>query len=276
MIDKVFSIGDFVITPFGVMLVIAFVAAYWQLRSGLLRLGAGNDDDASAVLFAAGLGGIAGGKIYYAALYHDWSALIARAGLVWYGGFLGGLLAVLWVMRRRRLMAWRTVDALAPALAVGYGLGRIGCFLVGDDYGVPTSLPWGVVFRKGLPPTTAGYLRDTFGVAVPGVDSNAWVAVHPTQLYETILALIIWRIGVVLLRRRPAPGITFLSILALLASERFTVEILRAKDDRFFGAFTLAQGISVVILIAALALLIGRRRARDEVSSAAGSARPGP
>lgn len=260
MIDKLFSIGDFVITPFGPLLVLAFLAGYWQLRSGFKRLGIGDDEDASTVLFAAGLGGILGGKIYYAILYRDLSALIDRAGLVWYGGFIGGLIAVLLVLRQRQLFGWSTLDAMGPALAVGYGIGRIGCFLVGDDYGVPTDLPWGMVFEKGLPPTTAGYLEEYFGVAMPGVDPTAWVAVHPTQLYETAMALGVWLIGLTLLRRRAASGVTFTAVLALLACERFLVEFLRAKDDRFLGVFTVAQLISVVIFVVAIGLMSHRRR----------------
>ncbi len=264
MIDKLFSIGDFVITPFGPLLVLAFLAAYWQLRSGFKKLGIGDDEDASTVLFAAGLGGILGGKVYYAILYGDLSALIDRAGLVWYGGFIGGLIAVLLVLRQRKLFGWTTLDAMAPALAVGYGVGRVGCFLVGDDYGVPTDLPWGMVFEKGLPPTTAGYLEAYFGVPMAaGVDPTTWVAVHPTQLYETAMAFGIWLVGLTLLRRRAASGVTFTVVMALLACERFLVEFLRAKDDRFLGVFTVAQLISVLIFVVALALLARRRRAGD-------------
>ena len=105
---------------------------------------------------AAGIGGVLGAKIYYALLYRDWSLLFERFGLVWYGGLILGTLAVIWVARRRRLTGWAVTDAAAPGLALGYGLGRIGCFLVGDDFGMPTDLPWGVAFPKGLPaPTTA-------------------------------------------------------------------------------------------------------------------------
>jgi phosphatidylglycerol:prolipoprotein diacylglycerol transferase len=269
MIDKLFSIGGFVITPFGPLLVLAFLAGYWQLRSGFKRLGIGDDEDASTVLFAAGLGGILGGKLYYAILYRDLAALVDRAGLVWYGAFIGGLLAMVLVLRSRRLLGWATFDAIVLSLAVGYGVGRIGCFLVGDDYGRPTDLPWGVVFKQGLPPTTVGYLEDYFGIVTPGVDPTAWVAVHPTQLYETAMALSIWLVGLAILRRRPAPGVIFSTVLALLAVERFLVEILRAKDDRFLGVFTIAQLISTVIFVVAVTLLVRRRGA-----SPAGPAEP--
>ncbi|HSM51367.1 MAG TPA: prolipoprotein diacylglyceryl transferase family protein, partial [Thermoanaerobaculia bacterium] len=135
MIQELFRIGPIAISPFGVMMVLAFLAGYAELRRNLLATGAGDDDDASSLVFAAGLAGIAGAKIYYAALYRDFGLLFERSGLVWYGGFLAGVAAVLWVAHRRRLSFARMVDARAPALALGYGIGRIGCFLVGDDYG---------------------------------------------------------------------------------------------------------------------------------------------
>lgn len=264
MIQELFRVGPIAISPFGVLLVLAFLAAYFQLQWGLKRLRIGDEETASALVLAGGIGGVVGAKLYYAALHGDWRLLFSRWGLVWYGGFLLGTVAVLWTMRRRRLPFWPTFDAVAPALALGYGVGRIGCFLVGDDYGVPTDLPWGIAFAHGLPPTTAYYLRHEFGVAVPaGVADDALLRVHPTQIYETLAALAIWFVGVRLLRRGLAPGRVGLAVLALLAVERFAVEILRAKDDRFLGGFTLAQLISVALVLAAAALWGWRGRAGE-------------
>lgn len=263
MHPDLFRIGNFVFSTFGAMLALAFVAAYAQLSWGLRRLGAGDADDAAALVFAAIAGGIVGAKVYYAILYHDWRLLFDRAGLVWYGGFILGAAGILWVMRRRHLAPWATADAAAPALALGYGLGRIGCFLVGDDYGVPTDLPWGVKFPQGRPPTRADVLASQFGVHIPaGVPGDRVLAVHPTQLYETTLALAIWGVGLWMLRRGFRRGTTALTVLALLAVERFAVEFLRAKDDRLLGTFTLAQVISVAVLLVVL-VLAWRRRSRD-------------
>lgn len=251
MIQELFHIGSFSVSPFGVMLVLAFAASYLQLSRGLKWLKIGEEDDASAIVFAGGVGGILGAKIYYAALYQDWRLLFERSGLVWYGGFLLGAAAVIWTVRRRRLPAWGVLDAAAPAMALGYAVGRVGCFLVGDDYGVPTALPWGVRFAEGLPPTTAYYLRREFGIEIPaGLPDHELIAVHPTQLYETCLALVIWWLGVRWLRRRSFAGAAALGVFALLALERFGIEFLRAKDDRFLGPFTLAQTISLLLLVA--------------------------
>jgi len=266
MIQELFRIGPFAISPFGVMLVLSFVAGYLQLLWGMRRFGLGDDEDASAVVFAAGVGGIVGAKIYYAILNRDLAVLFDRSGLVWYGGLILGAAAVLFTMYKRRLFYWRMADVAALALALGYAVGRIGCFLVGDDYGRPTDLPWGVAFPVGLPPTTAGELRSLFGVDIPaGIPDSQMMRVHPTQIYETLSCLAIWGFGMWLLRRREGEeergvGVVALTVLALMAVERFLIEILRAKDDRFFGPFTLAQLISVTILALILAIAWMRRR----------------
>lgn len=260
MHPEILRIGDFVISSFGLMLVAAFLVSYLQLRWGLRRLGVGDEEDAAALVFAAGFAGIIGAKIYYALLYQDWRLLFDRSGLVWYGGFLLATVAVIWTVRRRRLPVWATLDVMGLALALGYAFGRIGCFLVGDDYGTPTDKPWGVIFPQGAaPPSTAGALRHQFGVDVAAaIPDSQLLAVHPTQLYEAGASLLIWGFGLWLVRRRPAPGVTGLAVVALLGVERFLVEILRAKDDRILGGLTVAQAISVVVVMATLWLLARR------------------
>jgi prolipoprotein diacylglyceryltransferase len=96
------------------------------------------------------------------------------------------------------------------------------------------------------------------------VASDTLLEVHPTQLYETSTALLIWGVGLVLLRRGWRPGMAGLVVLALLAVERFAVEILRAKDDRFLGVFTIAQIISVLTFVLVLTLILWRRRTEEQ------------
>ncbi|HVS15812.1 MAG TPA: prolipoprotein diacylglyceryl transferase family protein [Thermoanaerobaculia bacterium] len=268
MISELFRIGSLSISPFGVMLVVAFLCGYQQLRWGMRRLSVGDDEDSSAVLLAAALGGLAGGKVYYAVLQGDWRTLLDRAGIVFYGSLIGGALGILLVIRLRRLPLWRMVDVTAPGLAIGYALGRVGCLLVGDDYGVPTEKPWGMTFPEGPIPTTARDLERHFGVAVPpGYGPDDQVPVHPTQLYETAAALLIWWLGRrLLVRRGLEPGLAGLTVFGLLALERFAVEFLRAKDDRLLGPLTVAQGISLV-LIALVAVLVVRRRRREPAAA---------
>ena len=273
MIEELFSIGSFSISPFGVMLVLALLAAYWQLQKGMRVAGIGDEEDASAIVFACGLGGILGGKLYYAALVGDWRMIFDRAGIVWYGSLIAGAIVFAWTMRRRNLPYAPTFDAAAPALALGYAVGRVGCFLVGDDYGVPTDLPWGIEFRVGLPPTTAGVLRSHFGVDVPAdIPDDAFLAVHPTQLYTTFAALLIFAIALRLRKTVPMrAGSLFLITLGLLSVERFFVEFVRAKDDRFFGHFTLAQLISVAIVVLVGVLLMKRGVRIEDQKTAKGT-----
>jgi len=250
MIPELFHLGPISISPFGPAMVAAFLLGWAQLRWGMKYYDLLDEENASAILLAAGVGGIVGAKVYYALLYGDWRLLLDRSGLVWYGGLIGGTLAVLWTVRRRGLPALRMVDIGTPAVAVGYGIGRIGCFLVGDDYGTATSLPWGVKFPYGLPyPTTAANMRGFSGEVDPSLPADALVAVHPTQLYETAAAVVMLLVCRRLLIRRARPGVVAVVGFSILAFERFLVEFVRAKDDRFFGDLSLAQVLSLAILV---------------------------
>jgi phosphatidylglycerol:prolipoprotein diacylglycerol transferase len=247
--------GPLEITGYGLMLMVAFLMGGWlvarQLRENELK-----EDYAADIVAAAVIGGIIGAKLWYVALTRDPGALFSRGGLVWYGGFIGGALAVI-------LNSWRlgvplrwTMQLAAPALAAAYALGRVGCFLVNDDYGRPSNLPWAVKFPEGLPPSTAGNLHHLFGVAVPaGVDPSTVLAVHPTQLYEVAAMLVAFAVLWALRKRGRPIGWLFGLYLVFAGVERFLVEIVRAKDDRFLGPFTLAQFTSVIVLLIGVVLL---------------------
>jgi phosphatidylglycerol:prolipoprotein diacylglycerol transferase len=259
MYPTLLKFGNFEITTFGLMMFLAFVAAGWVLTRQFRRYGL-SDDLASTMVMAAAIGGIVGAKIYYAILYRSWAELFSRAGLVWYGGLIGGFLACSWVIKRAHADYLTAADAAAPALAIGYALGRIGCFLVGDDYGAPTSGWWGVAFPKGSPPTTAYALRE-FGVRVnPAIPDDVVLRVHPTQLYESAAAFVMFLILMRLGGRPHRKGRAFALFLILMGIERFLVEIVRAKDDRLLGPFTVAQLISVILLIVG-SVLYSRRDA---------------
>jgi phosphatidylglycerol:prolipoprotein diacylglycerol transferase len=262
MYPTLFKIGDFELTTFGVMMAAAFFFAGWVLAREFRRRSILEDHAWSVVVYGA-VGGILGAKIYYAILYWSWDALFSRAGLVWYGGLIGGLVAVTWYLRNQRINWFVAADAIAPALSLGYALGRVGCFLVGDDYGRPTESWVGIAFPKGLPPTTARHLRE-FGAEVdPTLPGDTLLRVHPTQLYEIGAALLIYFVLTKLARRTPAPGFVFGVFLVLFGIERFLVEILRAKDDRLLGPFTVAQVISAVIVLAGIALAARRAKRGD-------------
>lgn len=262
-------VGELTITTFGFMMALAFLSAYLVILLELKRQGA-DPDLAADILLGALIGGIVGAKLYFVLLYWERTAadplgmLFSRQGLVWYGGLIGGALGVIILLRRRDVAVAYGADLVAPALALGYGVGRLGCFGVGDDYGKPTDSWVGVKFPEGSPPTTAESLR-RWGVEVdPSIPDSEVLAVHPTQLYETALSLaifaLLWR-----WRKRPhAQGWLFGIWMLLAGVERLVVEFFRAKDDRFFGPFTLAQLISVAliaggILIAVRVSASGRR-----------------
>lgn len=251
----VFRIGSFELTGFGLMMMLAFLVGGWLVTLELRRRGWYPEYGADIVV-AAVIGGVLGAKLWYVALTGDPRALLSRAGLVWYGGFIGGVLAVMLNGWRRGVPVRITMHLVAPALAAAYALGRVGCFAVGDDYGRPTNLPWGVKFPQGLPPSTAGNLATQFGVAVPAdVPPSTVLAVHPTQLYEVAIMLgvymVLWRWR---LAARPM-GWLFGAYLVFAGIERFLIEILRAKDDRFLGPFTLAQAASALAVMVGIAII---------------------
>lgn len=244
----VLQLGPLEITGYGIMMMVAFLMGGWLVAIELKRRSLA-EDYAADMVAAAVIGGIIGAKLWYVALTQDPGALFSRGGLVWYGGFLGGTAAVILNGWRLRVPLRWTMQLVAPALAAAYALGRIGCFLVNDDYGRPTDLPWAVRFPHGLPPSTAASLEQLFGIPVPaGIDPSMVLAVHPTQIYEAILMLaaFMWLWS---LRKSARPiGWIFGLYLVLAGLERFVIEFVRAKDDRFLGSFTLAQLTSVIIV----------------------------
>ncbi len=242
------------------MLFLAFLAAGAVHRSEMRRQG-GDRGVTWDLLFMAMVGGILGAKIYYLLLNfpllleNPASLIFARGGLVWYGGFLGGLSMVVWQIRRKRLHLGGQADMIAPGLALAYGVGRIGCFLVGDDWGRPTGSWVGIAFPRGAPPTRVDIIERDFGIQVdPELVARFGdiVPVHPTQLYEIGLSFLIFLFLWSIRKRCHAKGWLFMVWLALAGMERFFVEFFRAKDDRFFGFLTLAQVISLTLVVVGL------------------------
>ena len=263
----VLHLGPLEITGYGLMMMVGFLTGSWLIQLELRRRG-WREEYASDITLAAVVGGIVGAKLWYVALTRDPGALFSRGGLVWYGGFVGGALAVaLNGIRLKVPTAW-TAQLVAPALAAAYALGRVGCFLVNDDYGGPTSLPWGMKFPQGMPPSTVANLRDQLHVALPAdMAPTTVLAVHPTQLYEVAMMLGAFAVLWAWRGRRRGTGWLFGAYLAFAGVERFLIEIVRAKDDRILGPFTLAQAMSVLLVIAGVALM---RRLREVPATAPG------
>lgn len=273
MYPELFEVRGFVVTSFGLMMFLSFMSGAWIVSLQLRRRGL-EPEFAWDVLVWVALGGIVGAKLYYLALH--WQDVVAdpvgqltsRAGLVWYGGLIGGILAYLWQVRRHRLPTGAMFDATAPALGLAYAVGRIGCFLVGDDYGVPTGSWVGVAFPRGAPPSTAGYFR-SIGVEVdPAVANTAVLSVHPTQLYEAAAGLLIFVVLWRLSSRALRSGQLFGLFLVLYGIERFLVEFVRAKGDRIVFGLSTSQVASLVALSAGV-YLWQRRAERARIGPAA-------
>lgn len=273
MFPELFRIGDFVITTFGLMMVLSFFAGAWVLGRMYERYGYPKDM-AWDVLAWIALGGIVGAKTYYLALH--WQDVVAnplgeifsRGGLVWYGGLIGGVTAYYIQMRARKLPLSIMFDATAPALAVAYAVGRMGCFLVGDDYGRYTAGPFGIAFPKGSPPSTAGYLRSVGETVPQQFADSAVITVHPTQLYEIALALVmfavLWTVGKRTLQR----GRLFALYMMLYGIERFMIEFVRAKGDRVLFDLSTSQVASMVLFAAGIFLWWQQRAAEPAGTTA--------
>jgi phosphatidylglycerol---prolipoprotein diacylglyceryl transferase len=251
----VLHVGPLTITGYGLMMMVAFLMAGWAIQLDLRQRGL-DEEYAADLVLAAVVGGLIGAKLWYVLQTGEWDALLRRGGFVWYGGFLGGVAAVLLNGWRRRVPTRWTMELTAAPLAVGYALGRVGCFLVNDDYGIPSSLPWAMKFPRGLPPTTVAELANMHVSFPPGTDPLQIVAVHPTQIYETAAMLavfwLLWRLR----DHRHAIGWRFGVYLVLAGTERFFIEFVRAKDDRLLGPFTLAQATSALLVVVGIALLV--------------------
>jgi phosphatidylglycerol:prolipoprotein diacylglycerol transferase len=265
------SRGPFTLHTYGLLLAIGFLAGLWiagrqARRSGLDGEKVGNLG--IAVLIAGLLGAkimlivvewnyysaqfsqaLAGGRVLSAMAQELLSVL--QSGGVFYGGLIGALPVAWWYARKYQLPGWSTADALAPGVILGQAIGRLGCFAAGCCHGRPASVPWAVTY--------------TDPYAAKSVGTPLGVAVHPTQIYETIAAFIILAILLKVASRRRFEGQVVLSYVVLYAIARFTIEIFRGDAVRGFvfgGALSTSQFIAVLMLVgAAIAYPLARRRA---------------
>jgi prolipoprotein diacylglyceryl transferase len=245
--------GWFTIPTFGLMVATALLAAAYVLQADFDRrrtqlqsfLKKGSGDEGFLIIGIAGLTGIVGARLYHVLespsefFANPWPQLFSRFGFAWFGGFLGGFLALAFLARHFKIPLLQFLDICSPAAAVGYAIGRIGCLLSGDgDYGKPTSLPWGMSFPNGVVPTTE--------------------RVHPTPLYEFFIwlaiAAFLWHMGSKALRGPKAKGEIFCNYLILTGIARFLIEFIRINPRSFLGMSN-AQAASVVSIVLGAVLL---------------------
>src|SRR5271166_1094637 len=252
------------IKTFGVCFALGFLACGAVMMRRLRELGRPTEW-AYEIVFAALIGGLVGSRAYFVIEHfettrHDLlGSVFSGSGLVWYGGAIGGAIAVIGWMRWRGVLELRMLDACATALALGYAIGRIGCQVSGDgDYGIRSSLPWAMGYPHGTLPTPPG------------------VRVQPTPIYETVtmclLAYLLWQ-----LRDRVRPGVVFALYLVGSGLERFLVEFIRRNKEVLVG-LTAAQLESLVLCAVGLTWLVVmlRRGGTGALRAAAASAHGAP
>jgi phosphatidylglycerol:prolipoprotein diacylglycerol transferase len=238
------ELGPLTLQSFGLMMGLGFVVAGWLASKRLKEIGR-PADWAYEMVFAALVGGLVGARLWM--ILENWDeskddllgSIFSGSGLVFYGGLLGGALAVLAWAKWRGVLDGKTFDLAAPGLAAAYAIGRIGCQLAGDgDYGIPWDGPWAMAYPEGTVPTTE--------------------EVHPTPVYETIvMGLVAW----FLWRRRNAmpPGGLFALYLVLAGAERFLIEFIRRNEEVFAG-LSLAQFVALAMMIGGGAWLLRMRQ----------------
>jgi phosphatidylglycerol:prolipoprotein diacylglycerol transferase len=252
MVPVLVQLGPLALYSFGAMLALAFLVAGYVTGNGLEARGL-DRAHASSIVWWGAIGGVAGSRVL--AIANDWhqflasplSSVFTGAGFVWYGGLVGGFIAVSTYIKISGLPWLLVVDAIAPALAIGQAIGRIGCQLAGDgDWGSPSTLPWAMAYPR----------------AIYGWSEPAGVRVHPAPVYESLLYsgifLLLWRLA-----RQPnryADGSVLFAYLILSGVARFLVEIVRIEprvalgltEAQWFGLFSMLAG--------ALGLLWARSR----------------
>jgi phosphatidylglycerol:prolipoprotein diacylglycerol transferase len=248
MLPILFQFGPVTIYIFGVFMALAALVAAWVVHAELKRNGY-NPELASTMVFAAAIGGLVGARILFIVeewsnfLRSPWDFIFTGAGFTWYGGFLGGVLGVSWVVRRSNIPWLRAADIAAPALAIAYGIGRLGCHVAGDgDWGTVTDVPWGVAYTHAI----IGWVDPTTGIPYP-----PGVRVHPTPIYEFLQSLLIFGVLWALRKKAHVPGTLFWLYLTLSGLARLTVEFWRLNPALALG-LSEAQWFGLALVIVGL------------------------
>jgi phosphatidylglycerol:prolipoprotein diacylglycerol transferase len=243
------------IYSFGVFMALAALSAAWVVGAELKRRQY-NPELASTIVFAAAVGGLIGARLLFIVeewqgfLISPWRYIFTGAGFTWYGGFLGGVAAVSWVVRKNKIPWLVGADIAAPALALAYGVGRIGCHIAGDgDWGAVTDVPWGVAYTRAI----VGWADPNTGVPYP-----PGVRVHPTPIYEFLQGVIVFAILWSLRKKGYAPGTMAWIYLILGGLSRFTVEFWRINPVLALG-LSEAQWFSLLFICLGIVLLTARR-----------------
>jgi len=250
-----FRVGPLVVHTYGVFVAMAFLSALGLALREAHKVG----EDGNQILdlcFYMLLAAIVGSRILYVLI--DWPTFwqdpveiirIWHGGLVFYGGFIAAFLTALWYMRKRGLSLWKTSDILAPPIAFGQFVGRIGCFFAGCCYGRPCDLPWAVTFTN------------------PESLAPKGVPLHPTQVYSSLNGLLIFLFLLGLKRIKAFEGEIFWAYVLLYGVTRSIIEFFRGDDRGMVlgGMVSTSQLVGVIMAAIAITVIIvlRLRNARD-------------
>jgi phosphatidylglycerol:prolipoprotein diacylglycerol transferase len=248
MYPILFEIGDWPIYSYGLLLALAYLLGLQMavVRARRRGVDAARIMDLGIYLIIAAL---VGAKLMLVFVDFDYFRnqprellSLVRAGGVFYGGLIAAILVALWLVRRYKLDTWTTADLMAPGIALGHVIGRLGCLLAGCCYGRPTDVPWAITF--------------TDPVASANVGTPLDVPLHPTQLYDAGAEALILIVLLFTERRgRPFPGRTFWLYMLLYAISRFVIEIYRGDERGVIMAMSTSQFVSVVLVPVSLIML---------------------
>ena len=271
MFPKLFDLGPLTVYSYGVLLAAAYLGG---LQFALVRAKRRGIDPARVMDLGIYIivSALIGAKLLLVLVDADHFLrnpsdllALARSGGVFYGGLILAVIVGLWYVRRHRLPTWRIADVIAPGIAFGHVVGRLGCFLAGCCYGHETDVPWAVTFTNPL--------------AAENVGTPLGVPLHPTQLYEAGAELIILGLLLAFERKgRAFPGRTFWGYMLVYGLSRFIIEFFRG-DPRgmVVGSISTSQFISLLIVPISIAMLYWlSRRSADAAPVAAPSSRPRP
>lgn len=262
-------LGPLTLPSFGLFVALAAITAYFVLRADLRRRGL--PDISDTIVLATALAGIIGAKLYHLIQFPDEFQLLMSApsfrlwltslgtGLAWAGSLIAGVLALLWLARHYKISVATMFDVAAPAAALGYAIGRIGCLISGDgDYGKPTSLPWGMRFPDPTP-GHEGALVPSSGVCRDyGLPGNC--TVHPTPVYEFLVGVVIfwylWKLGARALQKPRPRGEVIAEYFIWTGGARFLVEFIRINPRSVFGVLSNAQLVAAISVVVGISLLI--------------------
>lgn len=256
------TIGPFTLHTYGVFVALGFAAGVLVT----IRLGKSQGVSAQQVMdmaFVMMLWAIVGSRAMYILMNlghyvdHPLDVLkIWQGGLVFSGGMVAVAAAMVWYLRRSPLSFWKAGDLWAPAIALGQGIGRVGCFMAGCCYGKPTNLPWGVVFE------------DPQSLAPQGIP------LHPTQLYDFLSGVLIFLILLMVGLKKRYDGQVFVWFLILHSTSRLITENFRGDDRGILPGtqMTVTQGLAVLLLMAGVVALFFLRSRHDQKSRSLPSA----